>query len=233
MTLAPVEVLETPDSVFTTQVLTTSGATAAGDTLIVVYGSDFYPFATMPNVTSSAGTPSLITSMTMGDNIGHAKAFICPVTTGGAKTVTIPAHTDCDIHGIVLRFSVALTVDGTPASQFVATNTTASHVAPSVTTTDVDRLLVCAWITTSGPGFTGEPYVLPGGMAKRGETGAPPFSDMCVGTEDRPTAGATGTRTAIWVDTKRYGSIAFALAGPAGAGPGKAPQFASQYGSFF
>lgn len=233
MSPVPAEALETPDGVFTTQTLTTSVATAAGDTLVIAYGSDAYTFAGMPDVTSSAGTPSLITSMTMGDNIGHCKTYICPVSSGGAKTVTIPAHVDCDIHGIVMRFPGAVTVDGTPQSQFVATNTTASHVAPSMTTTAADRLLVCVWLTTSGPTFTGEPYILPGGMVKRGETGASPFSDMCVGTEDRPTAGATGTRTATWVDLKRYGAISFALAGTAAAGGGKAPQFASQYGSFF
>lgn len=223
MAPTPVEFLETADSVFTTQVLTTSGATAAGDTLVIAYGSDFYTFASMPNVTSSAGTPALVASMTMGDNIGHAKVFTCAVASGGAKTVTIPAHTDCDIHGVVMRFPGAVTLDGTPTSQFVATNTTAAHVAPSMTTTDIDRLLVCVWLTTSGPGFVGEPYVLPGGMTKRGETGASPFSDMCVGTESIAAAGATGTRTATWVDTKRYGSISLALAGAGGGGATAAP----------
>ncbi|MFI7643738.1 hypothetical protein [Nonomuraea sp. NPDC049400] len=212
-----VEVLETPDGVFTTQVLNTSAATAAGDTLIIWYGSDFYTFASMPNATSSAGTCTLITSVSLGDNVGHQKVFICPVTSGGSKSVTIPAHTDCDIHGVVWRISSTVTAD-VSATQFDPNNTTDLHVAPSVTTTGADRLLSCCWLTPNGPSWTGEVYAPPASMTKKGETDASPFSAMMAAVEGIATASATGTRTATWVAARKYSAITLALAGPDGGG---------------
>lgn len=212
-----VEVLETPDGVFTTQVLNTSASTAAGDTLIIWYGSDFYTFASMPNVTSSAGTCTLITSVSLGDNVGHQKVFICPVTSGGSKSITIPAHTDCDIHGVVWRISSTVTAD-VSATQFDPNNTTDLHVAPSVTTTGADRLLGCCWLTPNGPSWTGEAYAPPGSMTKKGETDASPFSAMMAAVEDIAAAGATGTRTATWVAARKYSAITVALAGSGGSG---------------
>lgn len=217
MPLTVAEVLETPNSSSTTQVLSTASGTAAGNTLVVLYGSDFYELADMPDIASSAGTPSLLGWAEIGTGLGHIKAYTVAVTSGGAKTVTIPAHIDCDITGVVLRLAETATLDGTTASQIDTSNTVSAHVAPSVTTTGADRLLVCCWLkTNAGSGWTGDQYSVQASMTKRAETAAPPFCAMAVATEDIAASGATGSRTATWFEPKVYGAISFALAGSGG-----------------
>lgn len=208
------QVWETPDGVFSTQVIATNGL-VVGHTLIVWYGSDFYDIATMPSVTSTAGTCELITTVDMGATSGHIKVFKCEIVNGGDRTVTIPAHQDCDIHGIVWRIPGLVTVDDFD-SLFDANNTTDVHTAPSVDTNGTNRLLGCCWITPSGPSFTGEPYQPQASMTEKGETGASPFSAMMAAVEDIPSAGPTGTRTATWVAARRYGAITVALADAGG-----------------
>lgn len=224
MPLTVAEVLETPESSSTSQVLSTAAGTAAGDTLVVLYGSDFYELADMPDVTSSAGTPTLIGWTDIGNNLGHIKAYTVAVASGGAKTVTIPAHIDCDITGVVLRISGTATLDGSTASQIDTSNTVAAHVAASVTTSAADRLLVCCWLkTNAGSNWTGEQYAVQASMTKRAETAARPFCAMAVATEDIAAAGTTGTRTATWFEPKMYGAISFALAGSGGGAAAGVP----------
>lgn len=200
---------QTSDGRSSTEVLTFTGV-AAGDTLIVFYGSDSYLLSNMPDVTSSAGTATPITLVDIGDNRGHIKAYTITAGTAGTHTVTIPAHIDCDIHGVALRLSPAVVVDAF-ASQFLDENSQTTHTAASVTTTGADRLLLCCWITPSGPSFTGKPYTPQVSMTEVAETSTSPFSAMLVASEAITSAGATGTRTATWVDFRRYGSITMAI----------------------
>lgn len=219
MTVSVVEVLKTSDARSTAQTLTSSGMTV-GDTLVIFYGSDYYQLANMPDPTSTAGTLSSLGSVDVGTNIGHIKAYLCPVTTGGAQSVTIPAHIDCDIHGSVLRISSTVTQDGSAGTNFDAANTTASHVASSVTTTATDRLLCVAWLATVTGGFTGTDtaYTVPGTMTKQSESDAPNFSAMMVAIEAIPSAGATGTRTATWQASRPYGALSIAVGSSAPSG---------------
>lgn len=210
---------KTPDSSTTTQVINTD-ACNVGDTLYIAYGTDAFDLAGMPDATSSAGTLTPLTPVDLGTNLGHLKRYLVNVTTPGVKTVTFPAHGGGDIHGHWVRIGETVQADaGTDLSNTVATNTTASHVAPSVDPNGVDRLMVCTWMTTAGPAFTGQPYTLPGSMTKRAESGASPFSDMCTATEPLAVDTPTGTRTATWIDLKRYlaASVALARVSPGGA----------------
>jgi hypothetical protein len=215
MTVSVVEVLKTADSRTASQTLTSSGMTV-GDTLMIFYGSDYYQLSNMPDPTSTAGTLTLLGSADIGTNAGHIKAYICPVTTGGAQTVTIPAHIDCDIFGIVLRISSTVAQDGSTGSNVdpSAPNTgTATHTAASVTTTAADRLLCVAWLVTSTGGITAGDgsYTPQGSMTKQAESDATNFSAMMVATEALPTAGASGTRTATWVTVRPYGAVSVAV----------------------
>lgn len=225
MTVSVVEVLKTSDSRTTSQTLTSSGMTV-GDTLVVFYGSDYYQLSNMPDPTTTAGTLTLLGSVDIGTNLGHIKAYTCSVTTGGAQTVTIPNHIDCDIHGSVLRISSAVSLDGSLTSNFdsSAPNTgTASHVASSVTTTAADRLMCVAWLATLTGGITAgdSSYTAPGSMTKQSESDATNFSAMMVATEAIPTAGATGTRTATWVTARPYGTVSIAVGSTTPAGQPK------------
>ncbi|MFI6296712.1 hypothetical protein ACIBEJ_34340 [Nonomuraea sp. NPDC050790] len=229
MPLTIAEVLKTSNSRTTTEVLTTSAGTAAGDKLAVFYGSDWFSLASMPEVTSSAGTPDPVRTVDAGTNVGHIKSYTIDVTTSGAKTVTIPAHVDADIFGVVLRISGSFTVDDDDG-QFSATGTV-SHTAPSLTTTGADRLLVCCFLACDvNTGFT-DPYVHPAGMTERAQPIASPFAAMLVATQDIVAAGSSGTRTATCFQAEPYAAISLALAGPADAAA--LPRTLSQYGGFF
>lgn len=208
-----VESLVTPNSRTATTVLTTHESTAVDDTLIIIYGSDYYTLANMPEPTSSAGALISCGSMDVGNNSVHAKVYTVNVETSGSKTVTFPAHIDCDIFGFVLRVPGPLTVDAVlTALTNPLTNT--AHVAPSVVTTGPDRLLVCMWITTNTGSVGSTPYTLPGGMTSRGQITASPFSASACATEGIPSEGATGTRTATFADLKISGALSIAFAGP-------------------
>lgn len=218
MALVVAETLKTSNGVNSTQVLNTAAGTAAGDTLVIFYGSDFYSLATMPEVTSSAGACAAAGVVDVGDSFGHIKGYICPITSGGSKSITIPAHVDCDIFGIAMRISSTATVDGSPTGQIDTSNTLSAHVAPEITTTVADALLCCCWLkTNAGSGWTGEQYTVPGSMTKRAEASSSPFSAMAAATETIASPGATGTRTATWFEPKVYGALTLAVAGTAAA----------------
>ncbi|WP_157253193.1 hypothetical protein [Nonomuraea typhae] len=214
---AVAEVLQTTNGRTTTEVLNTAAGTAVGDTLVIVYASDFFALATMPEATSSAGTLSAVRTIDIGTNLGHIKTYTCAVTSGGSHTVTIPAHSGCDIFGVVLRLSTAATVDAHDG-QIDPTESTTSHVAPSVTTTGADRLLVACWLGTNvNTGWSSPPYTAPGSMTDRAQPNSSPFSGLLVATQEIAAAGATGTRTATFFRDEAWGSISIALAGPATA----------------
>jgi hypothetical protein len=189
------EVLHTSNNRTTDETLTTAGG-SAGDTLVIIYGSDYYTVADMGTPTSSAGTPTLVETSDAGDLYAHIKVYTVALATSGAKTVTIPAAINCDIHGVVLRIPGGALVDVHAAGAWNGTVSTQAAVAPSVTTGGPDRLLIAAWIQKSGD-FPNT-YTLPGGMTRQADTDANPFSAMCVASEARASAGATGTRTATW-----------------------------------
>lgn len=204
---AVTEVQKTENSRTTTEVLTVDGA-VAGDTLIVLYGSDYYALATMPDATSTAGDLELIDTADMGDSSGHIKAYRCVVESTGEHTVTIPAHIDCDIHGHVLLIPGTMTVDDHDV--LFTTSTVNPHDAPSVDAAADDRLLVCVWLTPTGPAMDGDDYTVPGSMTEHAETQASPFSAMCTASEPVD-AGATGTRSATWIALGKYAAISLVL----------------------
>lgn len=169
----------------------------------------------MPDVTSTAGTPSLVTSADLGTNIGHMKLYTLIVDTPGAQTVTIPAHSGCDIHGIVTRLEGTWTVDASGSNVWNGVTTSSSHVAPSVTATGPNDLLVCTWMQNGGGSWSGPQYVVPGSMTRQNETDSSPFSSSAMATEQLTSAGATGTRTATWPPaTAKWGGISVALIPP-------------------
>lgn len=192
----PVEVLGTPDSVTTAQVLTTSAGTAAGEELLVFYGSDFGTLADMPHPTCPGETLQLINEIGIEGPVAHARIYRMPVTTPGAKAVTIPAHNGGDIHGHVLRYSAALTVDDSDTAS--STLTVNPHVLPAMTALDVDRSYLGFWVVAQGPAHTGDAYVPQGSMTHVSETSAPAFSSSMVARESIAAAGSTGTRSASW-----------------------------------
>jgi hypothetical protein len=199
---------ETPDSVTTTQVLNTP-ACNVGDTLYIVYGTDAFDLATMPEATSDAGALTPVDVADIGTGSGHVKTYLVECTTPGVKAITYPAHSGCDIHGHWIRIGEPVAED-ISNQNIVATDTTSAHVANGVDPAGTDRLLVCTWLVKNAGAFVGEPYVT--SMTKRAETGAAPFSDMMTATEDLAVDTPTGTRTATWTQNARYAALTVALA---------------------
>lgn len=212
-----VETITTSPGRTTAETVSTSAGTLTGDTLVIIYGSDFYTLANMPDPTSTAGTPSLIGTMDNGNNHVHAKVYLLPVTTGGAKTVTFPKHIDCDIFGVVMRVPAELLVDDTFGTNLGGTLTQfTALVAPSRTSTAADRLLVSGWVITTLGSFAGSAMTKPASMTERGQVGSSPFSAMLVATEGQPVAAVTGTRTATTTGTNdgHYGAFSVLLYTP-------------------
>lgn len=209
---------ETLDSSTTQQVVSTDSV-AVGDTLYIVYGSDSFTLAGMPDPTSTAGALTPVGSVDLGDNLGHIKAYTVVCTTVGVKTITFPAHGGGDIFGHWLRIGEEVALD-VAAPAIDPTASSANHVAASVDPTNTDRLLVCTWLTTAGPAFVGEPYAPQVSMTKRCETGASPFSDMMTASEALSADTPTGTRTAVWTAARRYAALSMTLARVGVGGPG-------------
>ncbi len=206
------ETLKTSDNRTATEVLTLGSDSAVGDTLVISYSTDFFDVASMPDVTSTAGTPVLVNTADLGTNIGHIKVYTLAVDTPGAQTVTIPAHSGCDIHGIVMRLSGTSTVDTSATNVWNGISTSSSHVAPSLTVANSGEFLVCVWMQNGGGSWSGPQYVVPGSMVRQQETDSSPFSASAMGTELLSSSGATGTRTATWPPaTAKWGAVSVAL----------------------
>lgn len=232
MPLTVAESLKTDDGRTTAQTLTTGAGTGAGDTLAIVYAVDSDTLAGMPDPTSTAGTLVPVVSADLGSGSGHIKSYLCPVGSGGAKDVVIPAYNGNDIFGVVVRIPATVSVD--VSGNHVDLTSSTSHVAPSLVTTGVDRLYIAAWSTAGVfSGFGANPYSLPGSMTDRGQPIASPFAALCVATEPIAVAGATGTRTATFPLSKPHCALAFAVAAAGGAAPARVPNTISQYGGFF
>lgn len=218
------EVLRTDNGRTSTQVLTTETNTAVGDVLLIVYGSDFFAFSTMPDATSSAGALTPVASVDVGTNFGHMKVYRVAVAEAGAKTVTIPSHSGCDIFGVVLRLTGGVLFDGDAATNVDPSTASASHIAPSLNTSGVDRMMVCAWITDGTGSVTGDPWTLPVSMIRQAMLVTAPFSALAVATENIPASGATGTRTATLFRPGRFGAVSVAVYVPPPPNPDPEPE---------
>lgn len=206
-----VEVLHTSGNRTTAETVT-SDDVAGGDTLILVYGSDFFSLSNMPDPTSTAGTPLQIGFMDNGDNGVHAKVYLFVAESDGPHDFTFPAHNGCDIYGTVLRTPAAAQLEDIVATQGSLAGVT-NLVAPSRASQGTDRLLVCVWMAQDIGSFTGSAFVLPGSMTERAQIGSSPFSAMGVATEALPIQGDSGTRIATSQLTK-YRAMSFLLTAP-------------------
>lgn len=195
----------------TTAISFTLGAgTTVGDLAVVFQLDDFYTLAGLSTPAGTAVTTwTLGASADGGTNGGHVKVWYGSVTTGGASTVTVPfTHTDQERWGGVFILSGA-TWDTAAASVVAVTST--SHVAPTVTATGTDDLLMCAWMSQSAQ----VNYTVPGSM-----TGYTEIDNFITGVDAREVlsaSGATGTRTATASTTATYQSASVVVQSSGGA----------------
>lgn len=207
-----VETLQTPDSTTEEATLTTSGFTAAGDTLVILYGSDYYFLDEMHDPTSSAGELTLHGIADAGPNISHAKVYSVQVEASGEHTVTFPPHINCDIFGIVIRVRARLTFSD--SNPLVNPEASTLHVAPSVEAENGNSLLVCFWLSTGVGTIAGNAFELPEGMESAGQPKASPFTACACAYELIMAPGDTGDRTATLFTSKISTSLSAVFSAP-------------------
>ncbi len=211
--------------------VTTGAGTAVNDLLVTFFGNDAYAATFMTTPTGTAGT---WTFQVLGDPATdgpHLKIWTRFVTAGGAQTVTVAQHDGEEVFNTTFVLTGANTstpVDGTPAGGSGNTNTT-SMVAPSVSPTTADALLLCG-VQKGGSGGAAT-YTPPSGMTERSDITDGTFSSQSTASLVLAASGATGTKTftATAGANEGYASASITLQGSGGGGgataiPGR-PQF--------
>jgi hypothetical protein len=187
--------------------VTTGSGTTVNDLLVTFYGGDYYLLSQMGNPSGTAGTWTLRTTGDAGTDQPHIKVYTRPVTVGGAQTVTVPALLDAEVY--VACYVVQGT--GVAFDDAVGSGTataSASVVAPGVTATGTDDLLLSAWqlAGTGQADFSGTPS----GMTNMTEV-ENVFATMGTARQLLVASGATGTRTATISGARSYAAASIAL----------------------
>lgn len=198
---------------------TTGAGTQAGDVLLAIHVEDFLTLADMTAPTGTAGTWTEQTSVDLGTNNTHMKIWSRTVSSGGAQTVTVASHSGDEVllHVYVLA-GVNTVNDGTASGS--GTVTTNSMVAPSVSPTGSDDLLICAW-ASGGSDLTA--VTAPAGMTGTGPT--TDFVTLYSAYQALAASGATGTRatSSTLPDTRPYCALSIAVKGAAAAATSAPP----------
>lgn len=194
-------------------VLTTDATPQAGDTACLVQWNDFYTAANLQTPTGGL-TWTLQSTADGGSNLRHVKVWTAPVPAAGALTVNVNSSTTDEerygglfiLVGSVLWDAAATLTDTAPTST--------SHVAPSVTTSSTDGLLICTWLS-----FALINYTMPGSMTAYTERDIASGNTYRAASEALTAAAATGTRTATASTTAQYAAHSFALKAAGAAAP--------------
>lgn len=174
-------------------VLTLAAGTTVGDLAVLICINDFYAATNLQTPTGTAVAAwTLRHTMDLGTDLAHAKVWTGAVTTGGASTIdTNWSTTDEE------RYAQALIIqngayDTANSANTVATTT--SWVAPTVTPTGPDDLLVCSWGFGGGGGDVN--LTVPGSMTGLTERDSATNVTYRSAYEFLGSSAATGTRTA-------------------------------------
>ena len=178
-------------------------AADAGDTLIVIHFNNYYTITSWADPTFSAGVGSLTSLGTVdsapgvntGNTIAHIRTWTAPVTSTGTKTVTFAPKTDEEHVGVVLVVRNYDSVDAAFSGGFDITASAYDTIAPSVSPTTANALLICG-VMTRGDNLTGyATWTPPGSMTERADRKVSPFLSASVATQELTASGATGTQT--------------------------------------
>lgn len=175
-----------------TSAISFTTVSVVGDLVVVIQMDDFYTLAGLstPGGTAVGGGWTLVDSYDGGSNGNHMKVWTGTVTTANG-TVTVPfTHTDQERYAAIFvmpsaAFDVAAHATGTSSTSFVA---------PSVSASGSDDLIICAWCNTSGN--TTINITSPGSMTAYTERDVATFITYRAASEQLTASGASGTRTA-------------------------------------
>ncbi len=191
----------------TSATVNTGAGTAIGDILVCFYGSNYYTLAGMGSPSGTAGTWNLETTGDQGALEAHVKCFTRTVTASGAQTVTVPANIDAEVFQITYVIASANAVDGAAGSQGASST---SHIAPSVSPTGADDLLLCT--CQSGPSSVAS-YTPPGSMTNGISENAAGGGGIGSARQILASSGATGSRTFTCSVSQSFATASIALSG--------------------
>lgn len=228
---------------------TLGAGTAIGDLLVIFHGNDWNTLSGLNTPTSSQTLNSMTLQGTAdaGSNACHVKVWTAIVTVGGSQTVTCnvtPSGEEVGCHVVVIdgttvdTSSSAAFLDGTPAGNFSTTSTT-PWIAPAITTSTSDALLLCFAVAD---GTTGTPcsFTPPSGMTEQTDVTDGAFSGSSVASLVLTSSGSTGTKSFTPSRSSGYAAASIALKGAAAAvadvpapyEPGIPPGFIAPNGGF-
>lgn len=219
------EVVSTNGGSSQTTSLSTSANVAVGDLLVYVQGHDWGHASDTGTQTMLApgGTAGTWTRRALGNpndvNQVHNAFWTRSVTTAGVQTATdsgVAPGADVTAHLIVIDGTTlaANPFDGGAGSPNGGAAAVTAHVAPTVSPTGADDLLLCAFSSQQNV-----IYSAPGGMTAVGaQATSRTWITTAVYRQTLAAAGATGTRTATASAACGYSGATLALKGAADAG---------------
>lgn len=191
----------------------TSSAPQVGDSMVLVHANDHYTAAHLLEPTDAGGSWTLVETVDQGTDSGHIKVWVRTVTSAGIQTVTLnqgnglgAENDSCQFGWLAVIKGGFMDVEDTAGGGGV--NQT-SMVAPSVTATSANTLLLCVWVTSSGlTNFSG----FPTGMFAETEMDCGTFATSVLAREHLwDAAGATGTRTITSSTARDYVSVSIVV----------------------
>lgn len=227
MTIAIKSVTVSPGTTATISVTTSESpsATAIGDLVVVIHGNDFYALSNMPTPTATGSpTVSAVTngSADAGANQAHVKAYTYVANTAGAQIISVTETGTADEEKVLVAYVLSgadttTPIDGGSSGAAGSFNTTAANpqVAPAVTPSGTDALLICH--INTGAGDTAGPYSSPGGMS---ETYDSAITNLAYtgATQQLSASGSTGTKSFPSTVSARYASLSLAIKTAGGSG---------------
>jgi hypothetical protein len=198
--------------------VTTSSATAAGDTILVFHSNDFNIAANLTGPTT--GTWNLEATGDSGNttvtSVGSHTKLWSGSATGGAQTITVAPTNQGEEHGlIVVVFRGTYTADAKLGDGSQTTTTTFN--APSISPTNSgDTFITCASGDGNAVHTTALTVALP--QTRQAFVNDPTFGFiMAAGSETLAASGPTGTRQWTIAPTSHWSVISVAMTPGTGA----------------
>jgi hypothetical protein len=195
-------------------------ATSVGDLVVVFHGNDFYTTTTMGTPTAT-GSPTMnaITTADGGSNLAHINGWWYVANTGGAQTISATETGTHDDEKAITAYVLGGADTTTPIdSAAPATGVTSvSLVAPAVTPTGSDSLLIC--YVNSGGGASASSHTPPPGMTEDTDFQAGGISGSAASLL-LSASGSTGTKTFTAANSVPFAAVSVAIKSAAGGGAG-------------
>ena len=192
---------------------TTGVGTAVNDELVVFAGNDWYTAITGAP-TGSAGTWTLQATGDNGTNNAHIKIWTRPVTVGGSNTVTVTPTSDEEVYitaYVLIGADNVTPNDGAAVASNGASAT--AQVAPAVSPSTTDALLLCGVQTASGA----PTYTPPSGMTEQSDF-HDVFCSQSTASQVLSASGSTGTKTFTASTAAPWATASIAIKGASGGG---------------